>query len=188
MKKIIIIMSLSALNVYATDYKIGLNTSLYNDSITIEEHSGGTTPSISCTLPEVVNEAADGCIDSLDKVGWIFRDDSCSGIRQMTSNPNLYILRSNSATRNENPIIPEGYRWINTSEYVGSGSRPYNYYGQCGNSAYPTASGINQKEISFADSHTTNLRAHAGSSEASKGNVGWTFPTAWLGIVVVKEF
>jgi len=103
----------------------------------------------------------------------------------------MFILRANTNIRNENPKIPEGYRWVTIQEYqnIGRGIATYNYFNQCGNNGrYPFLSnGISQMEIDFIDSKYTGMRAHAGNYESIISG-SWSFPNNWLGIVVVKEF
>ena len=153
------------------------------------EQTACEVPIPTCTLPMVLNNENNACINTFDKVGWIDRTDSCQGVRQLSLNSNMFVLRAKTSNRISNPIIPEGYRWITTNEYnnIGSGG-PYNYYSQCGNSAYPSSSenGQPQYNIRFSDSNTSGQTTHAGTNE---GHIStWTSPNNWLGIVVYKNY
>jgi hypothetical protein len=186
MKKTLIAISLITLSINSSTYKMSVNDAIYKNSITTtsEEPVG-----ILCDLPMVSNDLGDTCIHTLDKVGWVNRDDSCGGLRQMVSNPNLFILRSNSITKNTSPIIPEGYRWVDSSEYtILVNNRPYNYYSQCGLTGYPTIDGVQQRFITFSDTSTSNYVTHSGTSEGDYRINDWNSTTNWLGIVVTPEF
>ena len=75
-------------------------------------------PTPVCTLPDVLNDAGDACINNIDKVGWVYTADSCNGMRQANFDSNVYFVRQNSHIANRSLEIPEGYHWVSKSEYI----------------------------------------------------------------------
>jgi hypothetical protein len=197
LKKIVLIVSLLLTQqVFASKYIMTLNNSSYKNAIKISctkplvLNNDGTscindTPV--CDAVSILNEAQDACISSLDSLEWIERSDSCNGVRPLNNNNNFLVLRSNSSTRNTNPVIPKGYRWITVAEYTGMviTETILNYHGKCGLSAYPLIGGFPQKEITFIDTVSTDLRTHAGTNEGVVQS-DWDYPSSWLGIIVIK--
>ena len=150
------------------------------------EQTACEVPIPTCTLPMVLNNENNACINTFDKVGWIDRTDSCQGVRQTSRHPNVFILRANTRYRISSPQIPEGYSWLSSSQYVNytNGGNTHNYYNKCGHAAYPQMNNGPQHEISFSNSNT---RTHAGTYEGNL-NVGWNYPSNWLGIAVYKNY
>ena len=186
MKKIICFLSLFISPfLLGETYIINLNNK-YSESILVKE-----LPESTPVFPEVVDNSGSSCINTFDKVGWIDRtSDTCNGVRALSSNPNILVLRSITGYRMENPTIPEGYSWLSVQDYssqIGSGG--YQYYGHCGLSGYPVSQdGLSQREISFSNTITNNCRTHSGTHEGSVqcGSV-WDYPTGWFGIVVIRD-
>jgi hypothetical protein len=189
MKKIIL-FSILSLNIYATEYKIEINKTNYDNTISVEayvdptvtcespeilneEKTGCINPIPTCTLPEVLNETEDACIETTEKVGWIFTSgDSCNGMRPALFDSNVYFARANTRIQNLNLEIPEGYRWVTKSEYnslfVASAvpnktSLGYKYYNRCGLSGYPQINGVTQFVFLLKDNGSYGI--HAGQSE-----------------------
>ena len=208
MKNLILLSTvLLSMNLTAETYRLTVtSTHVDKDSITIRNTEGDVIPTCTlpeilneaknacinpiptCTFPDVLNNAQDGCINTFDKVGWIDRTDSCQGVRAMSTNANVLVLRANTNIRNNSPQIPEGYRWLTYQEYdsLVAEISIYNYYSHCGHSGYPTKNGQYQREISFSNSFTTNYRTHSGTNEGRVRN-GWDYPTGWFGIAVVRD-
>lgn len=203
MKKIIL-LSILSLNIYATEYKIEINKANYDNAVSVEDYvdpsltcespevlneekTGCINPIPTCTFPEVLNSTNDACINTFEKVGWIDRTDNCQGIRPMSNNANVLVLRSKTSNRNDNPQIPEGYRWITHEEYTSlviHNGTYWNYYGHCGHSGYP-ANPSTQIEISFSNTRSTGIGTHSGWKEGYKGIMDQ--PVGWFGIAVVRD-
>ena len=207
MKKLILLSTiLLSTNIVAETYKLTVtSTHIDEGSIVIRNVEGSVIPTCTlpeilnetkdacinpipqCTFPNVLNNTEDGCINTFDKVGWIDRSDSCQGVRPMSSNANVLVLRSNTSNRIDNPEIPEGYRWITYQEYtslVTYNGTYWNYYGHCGHSGYP-ANPSAQYEISFSNTRSTGQGGHAGWKEGYVNTIDRA--TNWFGIAVVRD-
>lgn len=176
----------------AETYIMNLNDNNKNSFIVepYTENNTPTPPALTCIFPEVIDDSGLSCINTFDKVGWIDRNsDTCNGVRQMTANSNIFILRSITAQRIDNPVIPEGYSWLSYSEYQSliTNNSQYNYFRKCGLSGYSlSVEGRAQHEISFSDTSIVGQRTHAGTTEG-QSNSGWNHPNNWLGIMVLRD-
>ena len=156
-----------------------------------------------CILPNVLNDAQDGCISSVEKVGWIYTNvDTCNGMRQMNFNPNVYIARSRGLIRDTIREIPEGYRWLEQSEYISlfNASTVSNknntsisfYYNQCGLTGYADAEGTStdQYGITFKTNIYGNALGVHSSHRESWGitHSQYNYGANHLGYFLYKEF
>jgi hypothetical protein len=183
----------SSFNLAASEYVLTLDKKHYDNYIDIQTVTETTEDAgLTCDLPLVLNATDDACIDSFDALDWIDRTDSCQGVRQTSRNPNVYIIRANTNVRNDNPVIPEGYKWLTSNEYesyMNSGVSTHNYLYHCGHTTnYPYLFGQPQYEISFSDSSSSARTTHSGGSEGQVITNSWRFPINWFGIAVYKEF
>ncbi len=152
-----------------------------------EAKNACVNPVPQCTFTDVLNSTEDGCVNTFDKVGWIDRTDSCQGVRPISNNSNVLVLRANTPNRINSPIIPEGYRWITYQEYQSlvPQTTTYNYHGHCGHANYPSSNSQPQYEINFSNSSSTGFRSHAGFHEGLVD--GFNSPNNSLGIIVVRD-
>ena len=147
-----------------------------------------------CTLPEVLNEAQDACIDPIADVGWISDDDTdtCDGMRQATFDPNVYFARSGTNIMSTSYPIPQGYRWLTKAEYSTlldnnfAAGTVLVYHGQCGQSGYPQANGYNQTIWLFKNNGTNGF--HSGNHEnMAITHSGYSGNLNFAGYVLYKE-
>jgi hypothetical protein len=212
MIKKIILLSLLSLNINATEYKLEINKTNYNDSVKVlpyedplmtcveplvlnETKDECVSPIPTCSDPLILNENQDACIDPIEAVGWIYTDgDTCNGMRQFNFNPNVYIARARTTTRTLDLEIPQGYHWMTKTEYnaLFNASTVANkndsirvYYGVCGISAYAYANGIIQYGILFKNELNGMHSSHYEHMGVSHSN--YSYPTNLLGYFLYKD-
>jgi hypothetical protein len=213
MKKIILLISILSINIFATEYKVEINNASYKSAVLVapyvpenltcedplvlnEEQTACET--LTCVDPLVLNDAEDTCIDPIAAVGWIITSqDTCNGMRQANFNPNVYFSRANTNIRNMNLEIPKGYHWVSKSEYAtlfnestvsNKSDNIRNYRYQCGLGAnYPRSVGINQIGILFKDDPNGMHSSHYEHYGINTNNNTYNYPDNFLGYVLYKD-
>ena len=196
MKKSIFLLILIGFNVCSSEYIIEINKANYGNSVLVEDYVAPNVPvSLTCDLPEVLNETQDSCIDPIATVGWIATTlDNCNGMRQTNFDPNVYIARSNNNIYNEYLEIPVGYHWVTKSEYinlfnisqVANKNTEKLYEEQCGLSSYPYINGTIQLGVVFKDNGYIGM--HSGYLENSAENdTRFDYRNNFLGYVLYKN-
>ena len=151
-------------------------------------------PAPVCTLPEVLNHAQEACEIAIQGCTLKYTDgDTCGGMRQMNFNPNIYIARSRSNVINMTLEIPEGYHWLSRNDYgalfsASTVSNKYdnikNYFGQCGLAGNAMSGGVPQVDILFEEDP---LGANASNYEKLSATNNGNNPNNFLGYFLYKD-
>jgi hypothetical protein len=206
MKKLIIGLSiLSTFIISAETYKINISESSYKGRIQVEPSliNVAEVPvepeGLTCTLPDVMNQAEDACINNIAAVDWIDNaSDTCGGMRQANFDSNVYYARSKSNIMSTSLEIPSGFRWVTTTEYTNlfdqstvpnKSTYIYQFYNQCGLSGYARQNGVVQYIILF--SNNGNAGSQAGQSEydsSTSSGSNHINDNGFLGYILYKEY
>jgi hypothetical protein len=174
MKNKLLLISLLAININASEYKISVDKSNYNDYVKIENYTGNEPSIINCDLPLVPNISGDTCVNPIEEAEWIYTNgDNCNGLRQSNFNSNLYFARSRSNVVSVSLPIPSGYHWVTKAEYISlfnestvssKNDQVRTYYYQCGGTGYHKSE-ENTTQYIFLFSGGGNSGMHSGNYE-----------------------
>lgn len=193
-KTILLITCVLSLNICANDYKILINKSNYDNSVSIEDYVDNKA--LTCTLPEVLNQDKTTCVDPILNSNWIYHgSDTCNGMRQANFDPNIYFTRANMHTPDLDLVIPVGYHWVTKGEYITlfNGSTVSNksdpmstYANQCGLTGHAEFEGVEQYVLLFSGGGLTGM--HAGNHEYhGLTHTSYEASSGFLGYVLYKD-
>ena len=139
----------------------------------------------------VASTGANAATIALDD--WWLQTDNFGGLRQSTSNDNLYFAVSSSTTWSvaDEYETPDGFTWASQADYLAlptSGPNPgvYQYFNQGGWTNYAWEGQV-RYYFRFSDSYLNNGFTHAGYTDGDRNLTTQSTINNFAGIVLIRD-